>query len=166
MQITNTVTVTDDQTNGDTPTGNVATDVNTFDFRPSLRIIKHGPLVAEVGETVVYTLTVATVSYTPTSLRSGSIGDGSPIRDLTVSDSVASPVHYVRGDDGNALLEIGEAWVYTASYTIRATDHGMLVNVATARGQDINGDQVTVTTTHATAIAGKPLYLPLVAKPH
>jgi uncharacterized repeat protein (TIGR01451 family) len=166
IQITNTVTVTDDGTNGDTPAGNVATDVDTFDFRPALRMIKHGPLAAEAGETVVYTLTVATVSYTPTSLRPRGIGDGSLIRDLTVTDSVASPVHYVRGDDGNDLLEIGEAWVYTASYTIRDADHGTLVNVGTATGRDINGDKVTATTTHATIIAGQPLYLPLVAKLH
>jgi uncharacterized repeat protein (TIGR01451 family) len=166
VQITNTATVTDDGTNGDPPAGNVATDVDTFDFRPSLRIIKHGPLAAEAGESVIYTLTVATVSYTPTALRPKAIGDGSPIRDLVVTDSIAGPVHYVRGDDGNGLLEIGEAWVYTASYTIRDTNLGMLVNVGTATGRDINGDEVTVTTTHATLIAQQPLYLPLVAKPH
>jgi uncharacterized repeat protein (TIGR01451 family) len=163
-QITNTVLVSDDGANGDTPAGNVAIDVDTLDFVPALRIAKHGPAHAEVGDTVFYTFTVSTVSFTPTSARANAIGDGSPIRDVRVSDSRISPVHYVRGDDGDGVLEIGEVWVYTASYRIRDADRGRVVNIGTATGKDVNGETVTATSTHTMIVAGQTLYLPLIVR--
>jgi uncharacterized repeat protein (TIGR01451 family) len=162
LYLTNTVTVDDDGANGDADAGNQATDVDTVDRDPALRIVKRGPERAEVGDRIVYTLTVATVSYTPTGLGLSRIGDGSPIRDIEVSDAIAHPVHYLGGDDGDGLLELGETWVYTASYTVAAADRGTLVNTVTARGYDINGDLCTASDWHMTWVPGRTLYLPLV----
>lgn len=164
IQITNTVQVTDDGENGDTPTGNVAVDVNVRDFRPALRIGKYGPAYAEVGDTIPFTLTVSTVSFTPTSARANAMGDGSPIRDIRVYDSKIGPIPVSHGDNGNGLLEIGEVWVYTANYTVKPEDRGYLVNMGTATGRDANGDVVTATCTHTTIVSGPTLYLPLVVK--
>lgn len=161
LYLTNTITVDDDGANGDADAGNQATDVNTVDRHPALRIVKRGPETAEVGERIVYTLSVATVSYTPTGLGASRIGDGSPIRDLVVYDSLAHPVHYAGGDDGDQLLELSETWVYTASYTVTASDRGTLVNTATARGYDINGDLLTAADSHTTLVTGQMLYLPI-----
>ena len=70
-------------------------------------------------------------------------GDGSPISDIIVTDSIASPVTYVSGDDGDGLLERGEAWIYTASYLVQHTDPDPLVGVATVTGRDGDGDLVS-----------------------
>ena len=129
-----------------------------------LCIVKRGPDTAQVGEQIVYTLTVATVSYTPTGLGAARIGDGSPVREIEVTDSIAFPVHYVRGDDGDRVLEFAEAWVYTASYTVTTANRGTLINVATARGLDINGDAVDATGSHITRVPGQTLLLPLILR--
>jgi uncharacterized repeat protein (TIGR01451 family) len=162
LYFTNTVTVDDDGANGDADAGNHATDVDTVDRHPALRIAKSGPDTARVGDHIVYTLTLATVSYTPTGLTLSQVGDGSPIRDVQVSDPLAHSVHYVGGDDGDQLLELEETWVYTATYTVGAADRGALVNTATARGYDINGDLLTATDWHITQVPGGMLYLPIV----
>jgi uncharacterized repeat protein (TIGR01451 family) len=160
--LTNTVTVDDDGANGDTAAGNQAVDVDIVDRDPALRIFKRGPATAQVGDRIVYTLTLATVSYTPTGLGISRIGDGSPIRDIQVSDAIASPVYYLGGDDGNGLLELKETWVYTASYTVTAADRGALINTATARGLDINGDLCSATDSHTTWVPGQTLYMPII----
>ena len=164
IQITNTARVADDGANGDTAAGNVSVDVNTLDFDPSLRIAKYGPAYAEIGDTVGFTFTVSTVSFTPTAARITAIGDGSPIRDIQVYDSIAGPASLSHGDDGDGLLEIGELWVYTARYTLKSQDRGTLVNIGTAIGRDINGDLITATSRHTTIVSGPALYLPLVVR--
>jgi len=162
--LTNTLQVGDDRANGDSYAGNLALDVDTVERHPALRIIKRGPDRAEVGERIVYTLTIATVSYTPTGLSIARVGDGSPIRDIQVTDSLAGQVHYVGGDDGDRVLEFTEAWVYTASYTVRALDRGTLVNVATATGIDVNGDAVSDTGSYVTRVPGQMLFLPTILR--
>lgn len=162
LYLTNTLQICDDRANGDTDAGNVALDVNTIERHPALRIIKRGPDTAEISARIVYTLTVGNVSYTPTGLSAARVGDGSPVREIHVQDWIAHSVHYVSGDDGDGVLEFGEAWVYTASYTVTAADRGELTNVATVRGIDINGDTVTSTGSHTTRIPGRTLFLPVV----
>jgi uncharacterized repeat protein (TIGR01451 family) len=165
LYLTNTVTVDDDGANGDTSDGNLATDVNTVDRHPALHIVKRGPDTAEVGERIDYTLYVATVSYTPTNLSAARVGDGSPVRNIQVSDPIAQPVIYVRGDeDDDRLLELGETWVYVASYVVTSADRGELVNTATVQGTDINGDHMTATGTHTTHVPGRTLFLPIVLR--
>jgi hypothetical protein len=86
-----------------------------------------------------------------------------------VRDSIASPIYYVGGDGSNhttpdGVLEMGEVWVYTASYTIQNTDRGRLVNIGTVTGRDGNGQVVTAVSTHTTLVAGQTLYLPLIVR--
>jgi hypothetical protein len=164
LYLTNTLQAGDDRANGDTDAGNLALDVDSVERHPAVRIIKRGPDAAKVGERIVYTLTVATVSYTPTGLSAAQVGDGSPVRQVRVSDSLADPVHYVSGDDGDQVLEFAESWVYTTSYTITSTDRGALVNVATVTGVDINGDTVSAAGSHTTRVPGRTLLLPIVLR--
>ena len=164
LYLTNTLQVGDDRANGDSDAGNLALDVDTVERHPALRIVKRGPDTAEVGERIVYTLTVATVSYTPTGLGIARVGDGSPIRDLEVTDLLAGQVHYVGGDDGDQVLEYTEAWVYTATYTVTALDRGALVNVATATGVDVNGDVASDAGSHITRVPGQSLFLPILLR--
>ena len=167
LYLTNTVQVRDDGQNGDTDDGNLATDVDTIDRQPALRIVKLGPDTAEVGQRIVYTMTVATVSYTPTGLSAAGlsaarIGDGSPVRQIQIIDPLVPAVHYVSGDDGDGLLEWMETWVYTATYTVTTANRGALVNVATVQGVDINGDPVTAANSVTTHVPGQTLFLPFI----
>jgi uncharacterized repeat protein (TIGR01451 family) len=162
LYLTNTLQVSDDRANRDTVAGNLALDVDTVERHPSLRIIKRGPDTADVGEGIVYTLTVATVSYTPTGLSAARVGDGSPIKEIEIVDSLAHPLHFVGGDDGDQVLEFTETWVYTASYVVMLHDRGALVNVATAQGVDINGDLVSARGSFTTRVPGQLLLLPIV----
>jgi len=115
-----------------------------------------------VGETVVYTFTVTNDAVN---------GDGSPVSNVSVSDDYAGSVAYVSGDDGDGLLEVGESWVYTASYTIQDTDPNPLVNTGTVTGEDVDGAPVSDTDTHSTEI-GQPsppeckIFLPIILNNH
>jgi hypothetical protein len=123
-------------------------------FTPAIHVMKEGPASANVGDTVVYTFTVANDDAT---------GDGSEITTVTVEDDVAGKAIYVSGDVGDdGLLEVGETWVYTASYTIQLDDPNPLVNTVTVSGLDWDGDGVPeASATHATTI-GRRIFLPLV----
>jgi hypothetical protein len=142
----------------------------TIGFAPWINILKHGPDAASVGETVLYTFTVSNVSYTPTSvepvagaeaadpvwLQPAAYGDGSPLANIAVVDSIAGSARYVVGDDGDGLLEMGEAWVYNAAYTVLATDPNPLVNIGTATGVNGNGDPVQGTASHSLRVEYRP----------
>ncbi len=112
---------------------------------PALNITKTGPATATVGQQVVYTCTLAQDTV---------YGDGRPIDDLSVTDSVAGPMTLVQmsGGDNDAQLEVGETWVYTASHTIKPGDRDPLVNEATAEGQDPDKGLVTASAEHQTNI--------------
>ncbi len=125
-------------------------------YRPLLQVVKAGPDTAEVGQTVVYTFTVWHAA--------GS--DGSPAGQITVEDDVAGMATRLAGDDGDDLLESGEIWVYTVSYTVRESDLGQLINTVIVRGHDGDGDEISASDSHTTAIgqAVAPryrVYLPL-----
>jgi len=127
-----------------------------------VNIVKDGPASANVGETVVYTFTVTNDAVN---------GDGSPVSSVTVTDTIAGVATYVSGDDGDDLLEVGETWVYTASYTIQPTDPDPLVNTGTVEGKDRDGATVSDTDTHSTEI-GQPsppeckIFLPIILNNH
>jgi hypothetical protein len=112
---------------------------NVGDYAPVIQVVKEGPASASVGDTVVYTFTLT---------NDDALGDGSDIDNVSVEDNVAGAATYVSGDDGNDLvLEVGETWIYTASYTIQPDDPDPLVNIVTASGQDVDGDPVSDTDT-------------------
>jgi hypothetical protein len=145
--------------------------------------------MANVGDTVVFTFTVShdivlgdrspitnvtvtddragSATYvngddTHTSIQASASGDGSPVSNVAVTDDFAGVASYVRGDDGDGLLKVGEAWVYTASYTIQATDPNPLVNEGLVTGEDRDGDPISDTVTHSTTTHF--IFLPIVLK--
>ena len=142
--LVNTGTVTGEDLDG-APVSDTDTHSTQLGFAPALSIVKSGPDAANVGDTVVYTFTVTNDDVN---------GDGSVISNVSVSDDVAGTATYVSGDDGDGLLEVGETWVYTASYTIKSTDPDPLVNTGTVTGKDLDGAPVSDTDTHSTAIRG------------
>jgi uncharacterized repeat protein (TIGR01451 family) len=147
--ITNAALVFDDGTNGPEPSllDNADILVTAVEFTPVLSVTKTGPVTACVGDIVVFTFAVTNDSPP---------GDGSPLDGLSLVDDHATPVHYVSGDDGNWLMEVGEVWVYTASYRISPFDPTPLVNTVTIIGLDGDGDAIVATDTHSTGIAYAP----------
>ena len=116
----------------------------TIGFNPVLTITKDGPLTANVGETVIFTFTV---EHAPGS-------DTSPVHDILVADDYAGLPALVSNGNGDSLLEFGEQWVYTASYTTKPTNPNPLVNTGTVIGRDRQNEAVTATATHSTALSG------------
>ena len=134
--LVNTVTVTSTDPDGDPvpdATDNHSTDVEHL---PVITVDKTGPASALVGDTVTFNFAVS----------HDSSSDGSPVSNLTVADDFAGPATYVSGDDGDDVLELGETWLFTASYTTTAADPDPLVNTGTATGDDPDGDPVSDTT--------------------
>jgi hypothetical protein len=102
-------------------------------FQPSIALTKTastagGP--APLG--VTYTYTVTNTSTTPESIAA-----------LGISDDLCSPVEGVKpqpGDvNGNALLDVGEAFTYTCSQSF--ANAGTYVNTATVCGKDVNDNR-------------------------
>jgi uncharacterized repeat protein (TIGR01451 family) len=126
-------------TNGGSATCTITN--NDIDYKPIIKIIKTGPTTARVGDTVTYNFEVT---------NDDEIGDGSPIDNVTVTDTIAGTATYVSGDTGaDGVLEVGETWIFTANYIILTTDPNPLVNTGTANGKDLNGDQVSDNDDHS-----------------
>ncbi len=142
--LTNMVTVTAvDSVNVTTiATATFTTHIN---FVPVLTMTKTGPLTATVGQTVNFTFTV----------RHGAGSDGSPVRNVVVSDNYAGTATRIGGDgNGNDWLDAAEVWTYTVSYTIQARNPNPLVNMGTVRGRDGGNQLVTATASHTTTLSG------------
>jgi uncharacterized repeat protein (TIGR01451 family) len=98
---------------------------------------------AYAGDTITYTYTVTNPGDTP-------------LKDVTVVDDVAGAATYVSGDtDGDGWLDMGETWIFTATYTVKAGDPDPLVNNATASGKDITDYKVTATDTATVDLIAK-----------
>jgi gliding motility-associated-like protein/uncharacterized repeat protein (TIGR01451 family) len=117
----------------DTPT------VTDLPQNPVIAIIKAGVIdsgdCTQVGDVITYTFTVT---------NEGNV----TLSNVVVTDPLAglSAITFVSGDtnnDGN--LDIGEVWVYTATYAVTQADidAGEVVNQATVTAQDTNGDPVS-----------------------
>jgi len=155
--LVNTARVSGRDQDGDLLSQAIAVHSTAIDDRPALALSKDGPLVARVGDTVVYTLTV---TNDPVH------GDGSPVRDLVLRDDLVDAVTYFGGDDGDAQLAVGEAWVYTARYTIQESDPDPLTNVARVSGVDRDGEAVPEASDHHLLVTGERVYLflPLISR--
>jgi hypothetical protein len=122
-----------------------ATDTHSttlFGFTPILTITKDGLQLADVGDTIVFTFTV--------SHATGS--DQTAVSNISVNDNFAGPATRITG--GDDVLEMDEEWIYTASYTVKPTDPNPMVNTGTVRGQDLENDVISATTTHSTTLTG------------
>ncbi|MDJ0497714.1 MAG: proprotein convertase P-domain-containing protein, partial [Acidimicrobiia bacterium] len=140
--LVNTVTVTSTDEDGDDLPDAIDSHSTDVEHLPVLEVIKTGPDFALVGDTVVFTFQVF----------HDAASDGSPVSGLTVTDDYAGTATYVVGDDGDGLLEAGEGWTFTASYTITGSDPDPLVNTGTATGTDEDGDPVEDSDTHSTDV--------------
>ena len=128
-------------------------------FFPSLWVGQSGPLTATVSDTVTF-------NYVALNANSG---DGTPIRNVTVTDDVAGVATYTGGDfNANNQLDKNEAWFYAATYTIKLTDTNPLINTATAQGEDKEGDIImSGNSVHRTTInypPPPPIFMPVIWK--
>lgn len=145
----------------------VATDTHQTDlysFEPVLFVTKDGPAAAVVGQTAVYTFTVLNfvemaqlaaldLDLDLTLLATVEPGDGSPLLLTSIQDNVAGSGILVQGDTNrNSRLDGGEAWIYTASHIVSASDPNPLRNTVTVKALDPEIDQITATAQHSTEV--------------
>jgi len=101
-----------------------------------IEIIKGGPKLAHVGDTITYTFHVRVTT-------------SRPLNDITVTDPLCdeAPV-LVSGDDGDGILQPGEDWSYTCTHLVTKSDPDPLPNTATVTGKDTCGCTATDTDEH------------------
>jgi hypothetical protein len=134
-------------------------------FDPLLFVDKDGPPIANIDDTVFYTITVINVNLLALTkfdlerkVSKAAVGDGSPVTVVTITDSLDPNVTFAGGDfNGNNKLDGAEAWIYRASYTIARGDPDPLINVASITVMDQENQPITATDSHATNIAQKPI---------
>ena len=116
---------------------------------PALNVCESGPATGLVDDEVTYTFTV---TNDPVA------GDGSPISNVAVDDDVAGPGTYTTGDTGDdGVLEVGETWTYTATYTLVDTDIGDLTNTVTVTGDDeLDTPVPPAQDDHTTTVSARP----------
>ncbi len=135
-------------------------------FNPKLFVDEDGPTRAKLGEKVQFTYTVINVNLLSLSilgfdeLVTADIGDGSPLRNVSVTDSVAGAATYVSGDFNlNGQLDAAEAWVFTAAHTVTVSDTDPLVSVGTANTLDAENEALAATDTVSVDILHLPAVL-------
>lgn len=127
--ISNTATVSarSDTNAGNNSSGPITISVSCPPPPPpsqaGINIVKDGPTLAHVGDTVTYTLTVTATT-------------GVPLSAVVVTDPICSaPAIFLGGDlNANTILDPGEVWTYTCSHVVLASDPDPLPNTATAQG--------------------------------
>ena len=114
-------------------------------LNPSTLVLKEGTLQAHHGDPLTYTFDVTNTG-------------NSPLHDVHVTDDRCSPVSDTptskTNDDGDALLELGEHWIFTCTYNAPA-DHAAgeedpIHNIATATALDEQDQPVSDTAEHDT----------------
>jgi len=162
-QVSNTASVDSDQTSPQTSTP--ATIVNVTGCGgggggggptpAGIQVVKGGPAVAHVGDTITYTLAV--------SLAAGS----ATLTNITLVDPIciATPTLVSKtGGDQDTALETGETWNYSCKHVVTATDPDPLPNTVTVTGTGPNG-QVSDTDTHSVDIIHPAIRIVKTAKP-
>ncbi|MDV7188628.1 hypothetical protein R3X25_15200, partial [Lutibacter sp. TH_r2] len=73
------------------------------------------------------------------------------LTDVVLTDDLAGSATLTSGDDGDLVLEVGETWIYTASYAATQSDIDLgtdLVNTASVSTTEVAGpieDSATTT---------------------
>jgi uncharacterized repeat protein (TIGR01451 family) len=120
-----------------------------------IQVVKGGPAVAHVGDTITYTFAV--------SLAAGS----ATLTNITLVDPIciATPTLLSKtGGDQDTALETGETWNYRCTHVVAATDPDPLPNTVTVTGTGPNG-QVSDTDSHSVDIIGPAIRIVKTAKP-
>ncbi|MFC1969602.1 FecR domain-containing protein [Chloroflexota bacterium] len=101
-------------------------------LRPAIAIAKAANCTgAHEGDEITYTYNVTNSGDTPLS-------------NVSVSDNKTGDAAYQSGDtNGDNRLDVGETWIFSATYTVTGGDTNPLVNVATASGTDASGKTVS-----------------------
>ncbi len=103
-----------------------------------IQIVKGGPALAHVGDTITYTFDVSLTTPTPLS-------------NVTVTDPIcdAAPVlGSTSGGDTDDVLEAGEIWHYTCTHLVTDADPDPLPNTATVTGTSSDGRTATDQDSH------------------
>jgi uncharacterized repeat protein (TIGR01451 family) len=119
---------------GDSDTSTVETPESPL----GIRIVKGGPALAHVGDTIAYTFDVSLTEQTP-------------LTDVEVTDPICTgPLTLVSksGGDQDGWLEPGETWHYTCDHLVSGSDPDPLPNTATVTGVDKQGRQTSDTDDH------------------
>jgi uncharacterized repeat protein (TIGR01451 family) len=137
--VQNQATVVDLGGEGQSVTSNlVTTDVT--DCPIGIQVVKGGPALAHIGDTVEYSFDV--------SLKDGTI---IPLHDITLTDprcNSAPTLVSKTGGNQDDILEPGETWSYTCSHVVTASDPDPLVNTATVTGTAPDERQTSDQDTH------------------
>jgi len=120
-----------------------------------IQVVKGGPAVAHVGDTITYTFAV--------SLAAGS----ATLTNITLVDPICSATPTLvskTGGDQDTALETGETWNYRCTHVVTATDPDPLPNTVTVTGTGPNG-QVSDTDDHSVDIIHPDIRIVKTAKP-
>ncbi len=120
-----------------------------------IQIVKGGPALAHVGDTVTYTLDV-------------SLTDDVPLTDVTVTDPICASdptLDSKEGGDQDEWLEPGETWHYSCTHVVTASDPDPLPNTATVTGTDDRGRDVSDTDDHVVDIIHPAIEIVKTANP-
>jgi hypothetical protein len=110
----------------------------TVTGRPKIgiQIVKGGPELAHVGDTITYTFDVRLTT-------------SRPLHDVTVTDPLCDEEpKLLSGDDGDGILESGEDWSYTCTHVVTKHDPDPLPNTATVTGTSTCGCTTSDTAEH------------------
>jgi uncharacterized repeat protein (TIGR01451 family) len=160
-ELSNTATVDSDQTSPQTSNGVTVTVTGCGTPPPpsptpaGIQVVKGGPAVAHVGDTITYTFAV--------SLAAGS----APLTNVTITDAMCSAAPTLvskTGGDQDTTLETGETWNYRCTHVVAATDPDPLPNTVTVTGTGPNG-QVSDTDTHSVDIIHPAIRIVKTARP-
>ncbi|HEX6844480.1 MAG TPA: hypothetical protein VF235_05125 [Actinomycetota bacterium] len=96
-----------------------------------IQLVKDGPDLAHVGDTLTYTFAV-------------SLTTPEPLADVVVTDPIcdAGP-SYVSGDDGDQVLEAEETWRFACDHVVTTEDPDPLPNEASVVGTANDGREAT-----------------------
>jgi uncharacterized repeat protein (TIGR01451 family) len=146
VELSNTATVDSDQTSPQTSNGVTTTITGCVPPPPpttaGIQVVKGGPTMAHVGDTITYTFAV--------SLAPGS----ATLTNIILVDPICSATPTLvskTGGDQDAALETGETWNYRCTHVVTATDPDPLPNTVTVTGTGPSG-QVSDTDSHSVDI--------------
>jgi gliding motility-associated-like protein/uncharacterized repeat protein (TIGR01451 family) len=131
----------------------VATEITTPVTDDAVTTITSNPAMT-VEKTVDLTeiSAPATLTYTITVTNTGNVS----LTGVVLSDDLAGTATLTSGDDGDGILEVGEAWIYTATYAATQADIDLgsdLVNTASVVATEIT---TPVTDDAVTTITANP----------
>jgi uncharacterized repeat protein (TIGR01451 family) len=119
---------------------------------PRIRLVKSGPTLAHVGDTVTYVFTATNTG-------------GVDLSNIDLSDAKCDSAPTLSADgDGDAVLAVNEHWTFRCDHTITAGDGDPVHNVATVTG-DHEGGTVSDTDAHDVDVIHPDIDLEKTASP-